>query len=193
MRWKKRACWYADRSCRHTVMRWSDRINGSWKQKSTKRQDVNLISIRRSSWERFCLKSWSCQRAERKPKPDILPLQTFWKMAPQRQSDCCGYPGIPGADEIEIDLCGRSGGLYRGGRAESTRILNQTITATGRISSTEPNLQNIPMRTELGRLIRKVFVPKDNYLFTDADYSQIELRVLAHISGDEAADRGLQK
>ena len=62
---------------------------------------------------------------------------------------------------------------------------NQTITATGRISSTEPNLQNIPMRTELGRLIRKVFVPKDNYLFTDADYSQIELRLLAHISGDE--------
>ncbi len=62
---------------------------------------------------------------------------------------------------------------------------NQTITATGRISSTEPNLQNIPMRTEQGRLIRKVFVPKDNYLFTDADYSQIELRVLAHISGDE--------
>ena len=62
---------------------------------------------------------------------------------------------------------------------------NQTITATGRISSTEPNLQNIPMRTELGRLIRKVFVPKDGYVFTDADYSQIELRVLAHISGDE--------
>lgn len=61
---------------------------------------------------------------------------------------------------------------------------NQTITATGRISSTEPNLQNIPMRTELGRLIRKVFVPKEGYLFTDADYSQIELRVLAHISGD---------
>ena len=62
---------------------------------------------------------------------------------------------------------------------------NQTITATGRISSTEPNLQNIPMRTELGRLIRKVFVPKDGCVFTDADYSQIELRVLAHISGDE--------
>lgn len=62
---------------------------------------------------------------------------------------------------------------------------NQTITATGRISSTEPNLQNIPMRTELGRLIRKVFVPKEGYVFTDADYSQIELRVLAHISGDE--------
>ncbi len=61
---------------------------------------------------------------------------------------------------------------------------NQTITATGRISSTEPNLQNIPMRMELGRLIRKVFVPKDGYLFMDADYSQIELRILAHMSED---------
>lgn len=62
---------------------------------------------------------------------------------------------------------------------------NQTITATGRISSTEPNLQNIPMRMELGRQIRKVFVPREGYLFMDADYSQIELRVLAHMSGDE--------
>ncbi len=62
---------------------------------------------------------------------------------------------------------------------------NQTITATGRLSSTEPNLQNIPMRIELGRLIRKAFVPKDGYVFLDSDYSQIELRVLAHMSGDE--------
>lgn len=62
---------------------------------------------------------------------------------------------------------------------------NQTITATGRISSTEPNLQNIPVRMELGRLIRKVFIPEDGYRFVDADYSQIELRVLAHCSGDE--------
>ncbi len=62
---------------------------------------------------------------------------------------------------------------------------NQTITATGRISSTDPNLQNIPMRMELGRKIRKVFVPKEGCLFTDADYSQIELRILAHMSGDE--------
>lgn len=61
---------------------------------------------------------------------------------------------------------------------------NQTITATGRISSTEPNLQNIPVRMELGRLIRKVFVPEDGYIFLDADYSQIELRILAHCSGD---------
>lgn len=62
---------------------------------------------------------------------------------------------------------------------------NQTITATGRISSTEPNLQNIPIRMELGRQIRKVFVPETDYVYVDADYSQIELRILAHMSGDE--------
>ena len=61
---------------------------------------------------------------------------------------------------------------------------NQTITATGRLSSTEPNLQNIPMRMELGRRIRKVFIPQKGCIFMDADYSQIELRVLAHMSDD---------
>ena len=66
---------------------------------------------------------------------------------------------------------------------------NQTVTATGRISSTEPNLQNIPARVELGRLIRKVFVPEEGYVFVDADYSQIELRVLAHIADDENMKR----
>ncbi|CBK75814.1 DNA polymerase I [Butyrivibrio fibrisolvens 16/4] len=69
------------------------------------------------------------------------------------------------------------------GRIRSTFM--QTVTATGRISSTEPNLQNIPIRMELGREIRKVFYPKKDCVFLDADYSQIELRVLAHMSGDE--------
>ena len=78
---------------------------------------------------------------------------------------------------------GLAGYIGEDGRIHST--FNQTITATGRISSTEPNLQNIPVRMELGRLIRKVFVPRDGFVFLDADYSQIELRVLAHLSGDE--------
>ena len=63
---------------------------------------------------------------------------------------------------------------------------NQTITATGRLSSTDPNLQNIPMRTELGRRIRKVFTPREGCVFADADYSQIELRILASMAGDSS-------
>ncbi len=62
---------------------------------------------------------------------------------------------------------------------------NQTVTATGRLSCTDPNLQNIPVRTALGREIRKVFVAEEGHIFVDADYSQIELRVLAALSGDE--------
>ncbi|WP_418572810.1 DNA polymerase I [Intestinibacter bartlettii] len=69
------------------------------------------------------------------------------------------------------------------GRIHSS--FNQTITTTGRISSTEPNMQNIPVKTEMGRDIRKVFVADENCKLVDADYSQVELRVLAHMSGDE--------
>jgi len=66
---------------------------------------------------------------------------------------------------------------------------NQALTATGRLSSAEPNLQNIPVRMPLGRELRKAFVPREGHVFVDADYSQIELRLLAHMSGDETLVR----
>lgn len=101
------------------------------------------------------------------------------------------YPIV--GDILEYRTLAKLKSTYADGLAdyigEDCRIhgtFNQTITATGRISSTEPNLQNIPIRLELGRLIRKVFIPEEGYVFTDADYSQIELRLLAHMSADEA-------
>ena len=105
------------------------------------------------------------------------------KLAPE-------YPIV--ADILEYRQLTKLKSTYADGLAnyikEDGRIhtsFNQTITVTGRLSSTEPNLQNIPMRIELGRLIRKAFLPAEGYVFMDADYSQIELRVLAHMSGDE--------
>lgn len=104
------------------------------------------------------------------------------KLAPEYPvvSDILEYRGLAKLKSTYAD--GLAAYIDEGGRIHST--FNQTITATGRISSTEPNLQNIPMRMELGRRIRKVFVPMEGFLFMDADYSQIELRVLAHMSGD---------
>lgn len=98
--------------------------------------------------------------------PIVAKILEYRQLAKLKSTYADGLAGFIGAD-------GRIHGKF-----------NQTITATGRISSTEPNLQNIPVRMELGRLIRKVFVPKEGCVFVDADYSQIELRILAHCSGD---------
>ncbi len=105
------------------------------------------------------------------------------KLAPECPlvADVLKYRGLAKLKSTYVD------GLYpcigEDGRIHST--FHQTITATGRISSSDPNLQNIPVRMEQGRLIRKVFVPEDGFVFADADYSQIELRIMAHMSGDE--------
>ena len=100
------------------------------------------------------------------------------------------YPIV--ADILEYRKLSKLKSTYADGLAnfidETGKIhtsFNQTITATGRLSSTDPNLQNIPFRMELGKMIRKVFHPMEGDLFVDSDYSQIELRLLAHISGDE--------
>ncbi len=105
------------------------------------------------------------------------------KLAPDYPivSDILEYRGLMKLKSTYAE--GLSPCIAKDGRIHST--FNQTITATGRISSTEPNLQNIPMRMELGRRIRKVFVPKEGCIFMDADYSQIELRILAHMSDDK--------
>lgn len=96
-------------------------------------------------------------------------------------SDILEYRGLAKLKSTYAD--GLAAQISDDGRIHTT--FHQTITATGRISSTEPNLQNIPVRMEMGRKIRKVFVPKAGYTFMDADYSQIELRILAHMSADE--------
>ncbi len=96
--------------------------------------------------------------------PMVLQYRTLAKL---KSTYCDGLLKVIGSD----------------GRIHSN--FNQTETRTGRISSTEPNLQNIPVRTDLGREMRKFFKAKEGYVFVDADYSQIELRVLAHISGDK--------
>ncbi len=104
------------------------------------------------------------------------------KLAPEQPivADILEYRTLTKLKSTYAD--GLSAYIAADGRIHSN--FNQTITATGRISSTEPNLQNIPIRMELGRLIRKVFIPADGCVLIDADYSQIELRVLAHMSGD---------
>jgi DNA polymerase-1 len=122
--------------------------------------------------------------AEKKTKSGYsTAAEVLEKLAPEHKivADILEYRGLSKLKSTYAD--GLANFIEDDGRIHTS--FNQTITATGRISSTEPNLQNIPMRTDLGRLIRKVFVPKEGFCFADADYSQIELRILAHLSGDK--------
>ena len=128
-------------------------------------------------FEKMGLKGGKKTKTDYSTAADILE-----KLAPNHPivADVLEYRGLTKLKSTYAD--GLADYIGPDGRIHTS--FNQTITATGRISSTEPNLQNIPMRTQLGRLIRRVFVPREGWLFTDADYSQIELRVLAHLSGD---------
>ena len=106
------------------------------------------------------------------------------KLAPDNEivADILEYRQLTKLKGTYVD--GMGSYICEDGKIHTT--FNQTVTATGRLSSSDPNLQNIPMRVELGRLIRKCFIPAEGNVFVDADYSQIELRVLAHMSGDES-------
>jgi DNA polymerase-1 len=84
-------------------------------------------------------------------------------------------------------------GLRNGRTGRVHTSFNQTIAATGRLSSTDPNLQNIPIRTASGRLVRQAFIPREGNLLLGADYSQIELRILASMSGDELLSRAFRE
>lgn len=105
------------------------------------------------------------------------------KLAPEHEiiKDILEYRGLAKLYSTYVE------GLLKAQQSDGKIHCNfqQTVTATGRLSCTEPNLQNIPIRLELGRMIRKLFYPRDGFVFVDADYSQVELRVLAHMSKDQ--------
>ena len=171
---------------------WASRSN-DWRRRFLSWQGRPLISIRRSSWESCSSSTCSFPHGKKTKTGYSTAADILEKLAPD-------YPVV--SKILEYRQLAKLKSTYADGLvnfiSEDHRIhgtFNQTVTATGRISSTEPNLQNIPIRMELGRQIRKVFVPEEGFVFVDADYSQIELRILAHCSDDDAliqAYRGSQ-
>ncbi len=158
-------------------------VSQNWSGRFMSRQEKNLTSILQSSLGVILFEKLQMPNGKKTKTGYSTAASVLEKLAPD-------YPIV--SDILEYRQLAKLKSTYADGLvtyiSEDGRIhgtFNQTITATGRISSTEPNLQNIPIRMELGRMIRKVFLPKDGYVFLDADYSQIELRVLAaHMSGD---------
>jgi DNA polymerase-1 len=124
------------------------------------------------------------------PSTDASVLEELAEMGHALPTRLLEYRQLEKLRNTYVDALPR---LVNPGTGRIHTSFNQTVAATGRLSSSDPNLQNIPIRTELGREIRKGFVAEEGFRFFGADYSQIELRILAHFSGDEAFVRAFRE
>ena len=168
----------------------SSRASSSWRSSgrpgtSTRSRAASSTSARPSSSPPSCSRSSSCRRSGR-PRPATRPTPTCSSSSPSatscppRSSSTGRSPSSsrPTPTRCPTLINARTGRIHPS--------FNQLVAVTGRLSSSNPNAQNIPIRTELGRRIRAAFVPEAGHRFLAADYSQIELRILAHVSGEES-------
>ena len=173
-----------------TSARASPAPSASWSSGSTTPPGLPSTSTPPSSWARCSSRISSCPTA-RKPRPAGPPTPTYWKSSAGNTPlwrTCWSTGSTAKLKSTYAD--GLLKVIDADGRIRTS--FQMTVTATGRLSSTEPNLQNIPTRTELGSQMRRMFVAAPGNLLVDADYSQIELRLLAHISGDEVMQQAFR-